>query len=391
MTATSTPCRIFLIAAEESGDRLGAGLMKALRAQLGDDVEFLGIGGRHMAEQGLTSLFPIEQLSIIGLVAIPRKLPMILSRIREATDAVLNEKPDILVIIDSPDFTQRVARRVRKRNPSIPIVNYVSPTVWVWRSYRAKAMAAYVDRLLAVLPFEPDVHRKLGGPPCTYVGHPLLENLEALRPNATEQQRRDASPPILLLLPGSRGSEITRNMTVFGVTLKLLKAMGVDFEPVLPTTPNLIARVRDAASHWAVQPRIVVSDDEKLAAFRTARAALAKSGTVTLELALANVPMVAVYRVTPVEAFIARRVIQTTSIILPSIILGENVIPEFLQDDFTPEKLAPILRDVLADTPVRQRQIDAFKRLEGIMFTGDKRPSERAAEVVIETMEQTRK
>ena len=380
--AGASPRKIFLIAAEESGDRLGAALMKALRVQLGGDATFTGIGGRHMAEEGMASLFPIEPLSIIGLVAIPRKLPMILRRIREATDAVLKAQPDILVIIDSPDFTQRVAKRVRKRNPSIPIVNYVSPTVWVWRPRRAKAMRAYVDRLMAVLPFEPEVHRRLEGPPCTYVGHPLLENLAALRPNSEELKRRDASPPILVLLPGSRGSEIARNMTVFGV--KLLKAMGVDFEPVLPTMPNLVERVRAAAANWEVQPRIVVSDDNKLSAFRTARAALAKSGTVTLELALAGVPMVAVYRVTPVEAFIARRVIQTTSIILPNIILGENVIPEFLQDDFTPEKLAPILRDVLAATPVRQRQIDAFRRLEGIMSTDGKRPSERAADVVIE-------
>jgi lipid-A-disaccharide synthase len=389
--AEPAPRKIFLIAAEESGDRLGAGLMKALRAQLGGDVTFTGIGGRHMAEEGMASLFPIEPLSIIGLIAIPLKLPMILARIREATEAVLKEQPDILVIIDSPDFSQRVAKRVRKRNPSIPIVNYVSPTVWVWRPRRAKAMRAYVDRLMAVLPFEPEVHRRLGGPPTTYVGHPLLENLEALRPSASEQLRRNASPPILVLLPGSRGSEIARNMTVFGVTLKLLKAMGAVFEPVLPTTPNLLDRVRSAAANWEVQPRIVVSDADKLAAFKTARAALAKSGTVTLELALAGVPMVAVYRVTPVEAFIARRVIQTSSIILPSIILGENVIPEFLQDDFTPEKLAPILRDVLADTPVRQRQIEAFKRLEGIMTTNGKRPSERAAEIVVETFQQKRK
>jgi lipid-A-disaccharide synthase len=378
------PRKIFLIAAEESGDRLGAGLMKALRAQLGD-VAFLGIGGRHMAEEGITSLFPIQELSIIGLAAIPRKLPMILKRIAEATDAVLKAKPDILVIIDSPDFTQRVARRVRRRDPSIPIVNYVSPTVWVWRPHRAKAMRKFVDRLMAVLPFEPEVHQRLGGPPCTYVGHPLLEHLELLRPSAAEQQRRDAQPPIVLLLPGSRGSEIARNMAVFGVTLKLLKAMGVGFEPVLPTTPHLQDRVHAAAMHWEVPPRIVVSDENKLSAFRTARAALAKSGTVTLELALASVPMVTVYKVTPVEAFIARRVIQTSSIILPNIVLGDNVIPEFLQDDFTPEKLAPALREVLADTPVRQRQIEAFKRLEGIMSTGGMRPSERAAEVVIET------
>ncbi len=387
----ASPRKIFLIAAEESGDRLGAGLMMALRGRLGADVEFAGVGGRHMAEQGLASLFPIQELSIIGLAAIPRKLPMILSRIREATDAVVKAKPDILVIIDSPDFTQRVARRARRRDPSIPIVNYVSPTVWVWRPHRAKAMRKFVDRLMAVLPFEPEVHQRLGGPPCTYVGHPLLEHLEKLRPSAAEQQRRNAQSPILLLLPGSRGSEIARNMTEFGVTLKLLKALGADFEPVLATTPHLEKRVRAACEHWEVQPRIVVSDEDKLSAFRSARAALAKSGTVTLELALANVPMVAVYKVTPVEAFIARRVIKTSSIILPNIILGENVIPEFLQDDFAPEKLAPVLRDVLADTPLRQRQLEAFKRLESIMSTGGKRPSERAADVVIEMFRQAQK
>ncbi len=167
-----------------------------------------------MAEQGLTSLFQTEELSIIGFVAIPKRLPMILRRIREATEAVLTAHPDVLVIIDSPDFTHRVARRVRARDPSIPIVNYVSPTVWVWRPHRAKAMRAYVDRLLAVLPFEPEVHRKLGGPPCSYVGHPLLEDLGVLQPDASELARRLASPPLLLVLPGSRRSEIKRNMAV---------------------------------------------------------------------------------------------------------------------------------------------------------------------------------
>lgn len=388
---TSKPQTVFLIAAEESGDRLAAGLIQALRARLGANIGFVGIGGRHMADEGVTSLFPIDELSIIGLVAVAQKLPMILSRIREATDAVIAAKPDVLVIVDSPDFTHRVARRVRARDPSIRIVNYVSPTVWVWRSGRARKMRAYVDRLLSVLPFETDIHRKLGGPPCTYVGHPLMENLDGLRPNVVELERRVAMPPVLLLLPGSRGSEINRNMTVFGETLRLLTSQGVSFDPVLPTVPHLLDRVRLAAATWPVQPKIVVTDEDKRAAFRTARAALAKSGTVTLELALANVPMIAVYRVTPIEAFIARRVIQTTSIILPNIILGDNAIPEFLQDDFTPEKLAPALRDVLADTPTRQRQLDAFARLDGIMSTGGKKPSERAAEVVIDTLAQARR
>ncbi len=374
---------IFLIAAEESGDRLGSGLIKALRARLGPALKIVGVGGRHMAEQGVPSLFPTDELAIIGLAAIPKRLPMILRRIRETTDAVLRARPDVLVIIDSPDFTHRVARRVRRRDPSIPIVDYVSPTVWVWRPGRARKMRAYVDRLLAVLPFEPEVHRKLSGPPCTYVGHPLLDELGTLRPDKQELARRSAAPPLLLVLPGSRRSEIKRNMAVFGDTLRLLRAQGVAFEPVLPTVPGLLDSVRAAAADWPVQPRIVVSDDDKKAAFRTARAALAKSGTVTLELALAGVPMVTAYRVTEIEAFIARRVIQTSSIILANLILGKNVIPEFLQQDFTAENLAPALRDILEDTPARQRQVEAFARLEEIMSTGGKRPSELAADNVI--------
>ncbi|WP_424631200.1 lipid-A-disaccharide synthase [Bradyrhizobium sp. SYSU BS000235] len=383
---TTAPRRVFLIAAEESGDRLGAGLIKALRARLGSNVEFAGIGGHRMAEQGVASLFPTDELSIIGFAAIPKRLPAILRRIREATDAVLSAHPDVLVIIDSPDFTHRVARRVRTRDPSIPIVDYVSPTVWVWRPHRAKAMRAYVDSLLAVLPFEPEVHRKLNGPPCTYVGHPLLEDIDVLRPDTNELERRSASPPLLLVLPGSRRSEIKRNMVAFGETLRLLRSQDIAFEPVLPTVPHLLESVRAAAADWPVQPKIVVSDSDKKAAFRSARAALAKSGTVTLELALAGVPMVTAYRVTPIEAFIARRVIQTSSVILANLILGENVVPEFLQEDFTPENLAKALRDVLADTPARQRQIDAFARLEDIMSTDGKHPSELAAEGVIASL-----
>jgi lipid-A-disaccharide synthase len=162
--------KIFLIATEESGDRLGSALMKVLRQRLGDDIQFEGVGGSTMAREGLVSLFPIEDLSIIGFAAVVQRLPMILRRIAETTDAVLKAAPDILVIIDSPDFTHRVARRVRRRNPAIPIVNYVSPSVWAWRPGRARAMKGYVDHVLALLPFEPEAHRSLGGPPCTYVG-----------------------------------------------------------------------------------------------------------------------------------------------------------------------------------------------------------------------------
>ena len=373
---------IYLIATEESGDRLGAALMQALRVRLGD-VRFQGIGGRAMTGEGIASPFPIDELSIIGFAAVVKQLPMLLRRIREAADAVLAADPDALVIIDSPDFTHRVARRVRAKNPAIKIVNYVSPTVWAWRSGRAAEMRGYVDHVLALLPFEPEAHQRLGGPLCTYVGHPLTEQIATLRPNNDEQIRRDAQPPVLLVLPGSRRGEIRHHMAVFGEAMKRLRDDGVAFEAVLPTMPHLVDAVREALTTWPVQPRLVIGEDDKRAAFRIAHAALAKSGTVTLELAIAGVPMVTAYRGGTVEAFIAKRVVKLTSVILANLVIGDNVIPEYLQDDCTALTLAPALREVMTDTPLRRRQLQAFARLDAIMTTGDVSPSAKAAEVVV--------
>lgn len=382
--------RIFLIATEESGDRLGANLMKVLRQRLGDGVRFEGVGGRAMAREGLTSLFPIEELSIIGLAAVVRELPKILGLIKETALAVLQSAPDILIIIDSPDFTHRVARRVRRRDPRIPIVDYVSPSVWAWRPGRARAMLSYVDHVLALLPFEPEAYRRLGGPPCSYVGHPLTEQLPSLRPNADEAKRRAASPPVLLVLPGSRRSEIRHHMADFGQALGRLQQQGVVFEVVLPTMPHLQEAVMEALKGWPVQPQLVIGEQEKRAAFRIAHAALAKSGTVTLELALAAVPMVAAYRAGAAEAWILRRAIKVNSVILANLVIGENVVPEFLQEDCTPEKLAEALSGVLGDTESRRKQLEAFAKIDGIMSTGNQPPSVRAADIVLETMRKAR-
>ena len=382
---------IFLIATEESGDRLGANLMKVLRQRLGGAVRFAGIGGQSMAREGLTSLFPIEELSIMGLAAVVKQLPMILRRIRQTADAVVDSSPDILVIIDSPDFTHRVARRVRARGPSIPIVDYVSPSVWAWRPGRARAMRAYVDHVLALLPFEPDEYRRLRGPPCSYVGHPLIEQTGTLRPGIEEQRRRDQQPPVLLVLPGSRRSEIRHHMAVFGETLGRLQAEGVAFEPVLPTMPHLQQAVADAVKSWPVQPKVVIGEQEKRAAFRSARAALAKSGTSTLELALAGIPMVAAYRGGAIEAWVIQSAIRASSMILANLVIGENVVPEFIQKNCTAEKLAPPLREILADSSARRRQVEAFARIDTIMSTGDQPPSARAADIVLATMRKSRR
>ena len=378
--------RIFLIATEESGDRLGAALMKVLRQRLGDAVEFEGVGGRAMAKEGLATLFPIEELSIVGLAAVVAQLPKILRLIRRTSEAALAAAPDVLVIIDSPDFTHRVARRVRARDPTIPIVDYVSPSVWAWRQGRARAMRRYVDHVLALLPFEPAAYQRLQGPPCSYVGHPLTDQLASLRPNPAEQARRDGEPPVLLVLPGSRRSEVRHHLATFGQALGQLRAQDVKFELMLPTMPHLLDTVRAGVADWPVVPTIVMGEAEKRAAFRSARAALAKSGTVTLELAVSGVPMVTAYRVGDAEAFILRRAIKVQSVILANLVIGEEVIPEFLQENCTPENLAQALRDMLADTPQRQRQIEAFKKIDAIMSTGKEPPSVRAADIVLATM-----
>ncbi|MGC2078694.1 MAG: lipid-A-disaccharide synthase [Xanthobacteraceae bacterium] len=386
------PLSIFIVAAEESGDALGAALARTLAAKNGA-VKLMGVGGSAMAAAGINSPFAIDELSIIGLTAIPQRLPTIFRRIRETAQAVVEAKPDAVVIVDSPDFTHRVARRVRQLSPAIPILDYVSPSVWAWRPGRARAMRAYVDHVLAILPFEPDIHRELGGPPCTYVGHPLVERAGALRPNADEAQRRLDAPPIVLALPGSRSGEVARHTGIFGEAIDRLTATLGPIEVVMPTVPHVASRLRDAVAGWAVQPRIVADPAEKWSAFRKARAALAASGTVTLELALSGVPTVAAYRLHPVEAVIARLIRLRTrlpSVILANLVVGENVVPEFLQEDCTPDKLAGALYALVRDGPERRRQVEAFRRLDDIMSIGGTPPSAKAANIVLEVANQGR-
>jgi lipid-A-disaccharide synthase len=252
-------------------------------------------------------------------------------------------------------------------------------------------MLTYVDHVLALLPFEPQAYQKLRGPPCSYVGHPLTEQLASLRPTLEEQQRRDTAPPVLLVLPGSRRSEIRHHMAVFGQALARLNAEGVAFELILPTMPHLQEAVAEALKTWTVQPRVVIGEQEKRAAFRIAHAALAKSGTVTLELALSGVPMVTAYRTGATEAWILRRAINVSSVILANLVIGENVVPEFLQQDCTAEKLSQVLRELLGESALRRKQLEAFAKIDRIMSTGNTPPSARAADIVLATMRKARR
>jgi lipid-A-disaccharide synthase len=387
--AESKPLTVWIVSGEESGDQLGAKLMRSLKARLGSErLRFGGVGGHAMAQEGLSSLFPLEDIAVMGISAVIARLPMILKRIKLTVDAVVAAKPDMLVIIDSPDFTHRVAKAVRQRAPEIAIVDYVSPSVWAWRPGRAPKMRAYVDHLLALLPFEPEAHRRLGGPPTTYVGHPLIERLEEIRPAPGERGSNPDKPLELLVLPGSRRSEVSRLMEPFGDALALLKERSPrPFEVTIPAVPHVAQEIRARAEAWSVKPRIVEGEAAKWAAFRAADAALAASGTVTLELGLSGVPMVVAYRVSKIEE-VLKYLIKAPSIVLTNLVLGENVIPELIQWDCTPEKLADALLPLLGNTLERRRQLEAFSKLDDLMKIGDEVPSERAARIVDEVLKE---
>jgi lipid-A-disaccharide synthase len=245
-------------------------------------------------------------------------------------------------------------------------------------------MKRYIDHVLALLPFEPKVMAELGGPPCTYVGHPLIEQLSELRPNPEEARRRLADPPRLLVLPGSRKREIRRMAPAFGDAMALAAARIGAIEVVVPSVPRLADDVRAAVATWRVPTHVVTDTAEKHTAFRTARAALAKSGTSTLELALAGVPMVTAYKVPLIEEVVARALIKLDTVILANLVLGEKLVPEFLQGDCTAQALAGALVPLFGDTPERRQQIEAFGRLDNIMGTGQGAPSDRAAAVVLD-------
>ena len=383
MSQSGAPLDVFLVAGEPSGDQLGFKLMRALREASQEQVKLRGVGGEAMSGEGLSSLFPMADIAVMGLLPVIKRLPLLLARIRQTADAIIADPPDVLVIIDSPDFTHRVARRVRAALPQLPIVDYVSPSVWAWRPGRAPAMRAYVDEVLALLPFEPAAHARLGGPACTYVGHPLIERLAELRPNADELQARDASPPLLVVLPGSRRSEIERLMDMFGQAVAQTIARTGPLDVVLPAVSHLAPLIAEKARGWEVQPRIVLGEAEKYAAFRRARAALAASGTVTLELALAQGPMVVGYRDSRIEA-LARFLVVASSIVLPNLILGENAIPELVQEDCTPQALSDALTPLVIGGEQRDAQTLALSRLDDLMLLPDgDTPSARAARAVL--------
>jgi lipid-A-disaccharide synthase len=381
----SRPFRLALIAGEASGDALALRFLDSLRQRLGErELVITGVGGEGLVAAGLVPLFPQADIAVMGFGPVVARLPLLLRRMNDAARGVTTFAPDLLLTIDAPDFSLRVAKKVRARAPSIPIAHWVCPSVWAWRSGRARRMTPHIDRILALLPFEPAALERLHGPKTVYVGHPLIERLSELRPDRAEAAiRADSAAPVVLILPGSRRSEIRHLMPAFGEAVARIAAAEPGARFVLPAVPHLREAIAQAASSWPIMPEIVVGEAEKLAAFRKARAALAASGTVTLELALAQVPTVAAYRGAGWEAAIARRLIKLPSVILPNLILGHSVVPEFIQDDATPEALSRHVVSALAEGPDRERQLAGFAEVEAIMKSAGASPAANAVEAAL--------
>jgi lipid-A-disaccharide synthase len=372
---------IFIIAGEASGDVLGARLMAALRRRR-DGLEFSGIGGARMAEAGLTSQFPMQELAVMGLAEIlPRILPL-RRRIAETIAAIKSQKPDIVVTIDSPGFCTRVLKGIS--GSGIRRVHYVAPQVWAWRQSRVKHYPGLWDQLLCLLPFEVAFFAPHNVNPL-FVGHPVLES-GADKGNAarffTTQGILPSAVPVVLM-PGSRVTETSRLMPVFRDTIARLSAAVPNLVPVLAAAPGVADAVAAQTSDWNVEPVIVRDIAARYDAFAAAKAALTKSGTSTLELAMAGVPMAVTYRVNPISAALGRRLIKVKHVAMINLLAGDALVPELLQQDCTPEKLSATLLELLTDPAAAQAQKNGFATALATLRPPLGDPSDAAAAAIL--------
>lgn len=379
--------RVFLVAGEASGDALGAALMGGL-ATLVPGIAFDGVGGPQMQDAGLTTRFPMEELSVMGLAEVLPKYRALRRRMIETADAVIDTLPDALITIDSPDFCLRVAARVRAARPDIPVIHYVAPSVWAWRPTRAAKMARHVDHVLALLPFEPP-YMQAAGMSCDFVGHPVVAAAQASTAEGAAFRATHgiaAEAPILMVLPGSRRGEVARLGPVFAEVLARIAPDHPGLRVVVPTVRGVAEPVRALLADWPGTPVLVAPEagpDTKRAAFAAADAALAASGTVSLELAAAGVPMVIAYRMAPLTQFLVSRMLRVDTVTLVNLVSDSRAVPEFLGPRCTPDQIAPALSALLRDGAARASQAEAMALTMARLGRGGAAPGLRAARSVL--------
>ncbi len=381
--------RIFLVGGEASGDRLGAALMAGLKELR--EVAFMGVGGPLMQGEGMESLFPMDELSVIGLAEIAPKYLHLRRRLHQTAEAVLAAKPDLLITIDSPDFCLRVARLVRAKS-AIRTVHYVAPSVWAWRAGRAAKMARCIDHVLALLPFEPP-YMEAAGMECDFVGHPVVAEAQASDRDLAEFRARHglSDAPSLLILPGSRRGEVTRLTPIFGEVLGRVLQKHPDLQLILPTTAGAAQTVSEALRGWPRQPLLLDPREmdaaqykaDKAAAFRAADFALAASGTVSLELAAAQTPMLIAYDVSWLSRVVIGAMLKVDTLTLVNLITETRTIPECLGRECRADVIAPRLLQLMED-PGAQR--DAMRLTMEKLGAGGEAPGLRAARAVLDRL-----
>jgi len=377
---------IFVVSGEASGDNLAGRLMGALEAQTEGRVRFAGIGGPMSAAHGLESLFPMHDLSVIGLAEVIPHLPRLIKRLNQTAAAARELKPDIIVTVDSPGFCLRLAHKMR--GSGIPIVHYVAPQLWAWRPGRARELAQRVDHLMALLPFEVPFFANYGIP-CTYVGHSAIES-GAMRGDGKAFRERHGLPadaPVLCVVPGSRTSEVRRILPIFGQALRRLIGTNPNLRVVIPVAAAVAGEVDTLTKDWPLPVLQIADADERFDAFAACDAAMTKSGTVTLELALAQVPMVVAYRVTATTAFLVRRMgVNVEHASLVNLLVGHTVVPELIQEDCTADRIAAEVDELLRSEEAREAQREGFREVIAILGDPNPPPSERAAKVVLDAI-----
>ncbi|MCJ8139640.1 lipid-A-disaccharide synthase [Falsirhodobacter halotolerans] len=376
--------KLFLIAGEPSGDRLGAALMRALKG-LRPDVSFFGVGGPAMTAEGLTSLFPMDELSVMGIAEVLPKYMALKRRIRECADAVIAMEPQALITIDSPDFNLRVARLVKEARPKQRTIHYVAPSVWAWRPKRAEKMARSIDHVLALLPFEPPYMTAVGMT-CDFVGHPVVSEAKASDNEAWAFRQNVENAPLILALPGSRRGEVSRLTPILGEVMARVRERFPQAGVLLPTVPGVADLVRDLTAGWPIAPQIIQDPAGKRIAFRAADVAIAASGTVSLELAANRLPMVVAYDMNPLSMWMMRKMALIDTVTLVNLVSDTRAVPEFLGRECRADRIAPAVLDLL-DNEVRA---EAQRRAMEITMTrlgeGGDPPAERAARSVLQAL-----
>ena len=385
--------KLFLLAGEPSGDKLGAALMAGLK-ELSPGIVFEGVGGAAMQAVGLNSLFPMDELSVMGIAEVLPKYPALRRRLHQTAAACLAAEPDALLTIDSPDFSLRLAKLVREKS-HLKTIHYVAPSVWAWRPGRAAKMARHIDHVLALLPFEPP-YMEAAGMTCDFVGHPVVAERQATKPEADAFRAayEIADAPLILVLPGSRKSEVSRLSTVFGDTVRHVLSARPEARVVVPAARPVAAAVQDAVRDWPGAPIVIdprddaQAEDKKRAAFGAADIALAASGTVSLELAASATPMVIAYDLSWLSWQIMSRMARIDTVTLVNLIVGQNIVPEFLGPACKPDDIAKAMVTLLDDKSARLKQLAAMNTTMVKLGQEGEAPGLRAARSVLNVVRQ---